>query len=176
MSDQPGITDVHEDAPEDKPQAEPESRSALTGKQFKALTAWQEYYDGLGVDRKNEIERLSKLYEYEIPLQPVYDDHNQLVAPDEIKVFRRRKISTRDYLETEQMRVEMRMSKSPKETFDLMVRLYKRMAWFYLEDKKTGERMDEATWYRWDWVPMKNVLDGANLHSTMGKPPLEMSR
>lgn len=174
MSDQPGITDVHEDAPEDKPQAEP--TSAVTGKQFKALTAWQEYYDSLGVDRKNEIERLSKLYEYEIALQPVYDDHNQLVAPDEIKVYRRRKISTRDYLETEQIRTEMRMSKSPKETFDLMVKLYKRMAWFYLEDKKTAERMDEATWYRWDWVPMKNVLDGANLHSTMGKPPLEMSR
>lgn len=182
MSDQPGIIDVHDDAPEeDKPEPEPPKAQQGQGQApvpYKALSAWGEYYDTLGVDRKNEVEKQSKFYEYEVPLQPVYDENDptKLLIPDEVRVYRRRKISTRDYLETEQIRVQMRVSKSPKETFDLMVKLYQRMAWFYLEDKATGERMDKETWYRWDWVPMKNVLDGANLHSTMGKPPLEIKR
>jgi hypothetical protein len=181
MSDQPGIIDVHDDAPEERSEPQPpkiQTQDKQPPVPYKALSAWGEYYDTLGVDRKVEVERQSKFYEYEVPLQPVYDEHDttKLLIPDEIKVYKRRKISTRDYLETEQIRVQMRMSKSPKETFDLMVKLYSRMAWFYLEDKATGERMSKETWYRWDWVPMKNVLDGANLHSTMGKPPLEMSR
>jgi hypothetical protein len=194
VDDLPGITDIHEDAPEPKPEAQekpldkkqqPSPQQQIINNSFsnqipafksQAIDAWSEYYDGLGVERKKDIERLSKLLEYEIELQPLYDDNNKLIKEDEKRVFRRRKITTKDYWYTEDLRVRIKMSKDPMEVKKLLLLLYKSMSFFYLEDKETGERMSEEQFMRCDWVPIKNICDGANLHSTMGTLPLEIGK
>lgn len=180
MSDQPGLSDL-EDTEGNKEQQEKETNTRQPDNPFtslktsKALSAWQEYYDGLGAGRQKEIEELSKKLQYEITLQPLYDDNGNLTEGDKIKVYKRRKISTKDFFETERMRGQIRKSKDPEETTQLLIHLYQKLAWFYLEDEQ-GKRMTEEDFMRCDWVPIKNILDGANLNSVVGKLPLEAQK
>ena len=122
MSDQPSLFNTDENAPiVDEQQAEeqqqvltpiPVDKRKDTEKEdkekpvimFKTITAWQKYYDNMGEARQKIIERLAKQQAFDIPLNPIYDEKGKLAKPDEIKTFRRRKISTRDFFETERMR------------------------------------------------------------------------
>lgn len=93
MSDQPGLVDTDENT-----QAIEEDSAKPTLKEPpnpvpRTTTAWQQYYDTMGVARQKVIERLAKQQEYEITLGPVYDDvdRDKLVTPDEKVTLKRRK-------------------------------------------------------------------------------------
>ena len=143
---------------------------------FKTITAWQKYYDNMGEARQKIIERLAKQQSFEISLNPIYDETGKLAKPDEIKTFRRRKISTRDFFETERMRgvLQTMDGKEPLKVRDVMIDLYKKMSTYYLEDSKTGEVMTEEEFWRTPWPVNKAILDACNLSSVLGQVPLDL--
>jgi hypothetical protein len=195
MSDQPSLFNTDENAPVPKEEEEGEvqvltptasNTTAATTidngqkKQadpimFKTITAWQKYYDSMGEVRQQIIERLAKQQEFNVTLNPIYDEKGKLAAPDEQKTFRRRKISTRDFFETERMRgvLQNMTSKNPLEIRDVMIDLYKKMSRYYLEDSKTAEAMTEEEFWRVPWPVNKAILDACNLSSVLGQVPLD---
>ena len=193
MSDQPSLFNTDENAPiVDEQEAQQEQQQILTPipvekdkrkdtkkeepvVMFKTITAWQKYYDSMGEARQKIIERLAKQQSFEIPLNPIYDEKGKLAQPDEIKTFRRRKISTRDFFETERMRgvLQTMDGKEPLKVRDVMIDLYKKMSTYYLEDSKTGEVMTEEEFWRTPWPVNKAILDACNLSSVLGQVPLD---
>jgi hypothetical protein len=179
LSDQPGLADIDENAPQDE---EPE---VLTPTQVKetpnpvprTTTAWQEYYDSMGVARQKVIQSLAEKREFDVILGPVYDevDRNKLIKPDERRTFARRKISTRDFFKVEQMRETLRRLENPsrKQITSGLVDLYKELAFIYLEDKKTHQVITDEEFYRIHWPINKAILDACNLASVAGQVPLD---
>ena len=183
MSDQPSLYNTDENAPAPKeeevvltPTVDNGQKKPVDVIMFKTITAWQKYYDSMGEARQKIIERLAKQQEFNVTLNPVYDEKGKLAAPDEQKLFRRRKISTKDFFETERMRgvLQNMTSKNPLEIRDVMIDLYKKMAGYYLEDVKTGEAMTEEDFWRVPWPVNKAILDACNLASVLGQVPLDL--
>lgn len=187
MSDQPSLFNTDENAPpvqEEEPEVltptsqvdNGQTRKPVEVAMFKTITAWQKYYDEMGQAREKVIERLAKQQEFQVILQPLYDEHNKLIKPDEAKTFRRRKISTKDFFETERMRgvLQNLQTKNPLEVRSAMVELYKKMAGFYLEDVETGEIITEEQFWRIHWPVNKAILDACNLSSVLGQIPLDL--
>ena len=186
MSDQPSLFNTDENAPvpqEEEAQVLTPTQTIDNGQKkpadpvmFKTITAWQKYYDSMGEARQKIIERLAKQQEFNVTLNPVYDEKGKLTAPDEKKNFRRRKISTKDFFETERMRgvLQNMTSKNPLEIRDVMIDLYKKMAGYYLEDSNTGESITEEQFWRIPWPVNKAILDACNLSSVLGQVPLDL--
>jgi hypothetical protein len=190
MSDQPSLYNTSEDSPIVAEAAEEEEQEQDQQQQqvlkpeikadvkpvFKTVTAWQKYYDDMGVVRQKIVAELSKRQEYEIQLDPVYEGA-KLVQPDEIKVYKRAKVSTRDFFEHERMRAAMQNSKErdPMKIRDAMIELYKKLATDYLLDKETQKPMSENDFWRCKWAFIKAVLDACNLHSVLGSVPLDQT-
>ena len=192
MSDQPSLFNTDENAPiVDEQEAEQQQQQVLrpiavekdkrkaTQKEepvvmFKTITAWQKYYDNMGEARQKIIERLAKQQEFNVILGPLYEN-GKLVKPDEPKTFRRRKISTRDFFETERMRgvLQGMDGKEALKVRDVMIDLYKNMASYYLEDANTGESITEEQFWRIHWPVNKAILDACNLSSVLGQVPLD---
>lgn len=181
MSDQPSIVDTDENV---QPLAvdEGEETAKPTLKEPpnpvpRTTTAWQQYYDTMGLARQKMIEKLAKQQEFEIILQPIYDktDRDKLLVPDEKKIYKRRKISTRDFFEVERRRGVLQSIKDrdPIKIRDLLIDLYKGMAYIYLEDKSNGKVITEEDFYRTHWPMTKAILDACNLSSVAGQLPLD---
>jgi hypothetical protein len=180
LSDQPSIVDIDENVQQDDD--EPET---LTPTQVKepvnpvprTTTAWQEYYDSMGVARQKVIQRLAEQKEFTVILEPLNDpvDRDRVVKPDERKTFVRRKISTKDFFEIEQMRESMRTLKNPnrQEVTKALIELYKSLAFIYLGDKATGKTIKEEDFMRCSWPYIKAILDACNLGSVAGQIPLD---
>lgn len=195
MSDQPSLFNTDENAPiVDEQQAEQQQvltpipvekdkqkhrdrdkeNDKAAAVMFKTITAWQKYYDSMGEARQKVIERLAKQQEFNVILGPLYENGN-LVKPDEPITFRRRKISTRDFFETERMRgvLQNMQTKDPLEIRGVMIDLYKNMASYYLEDANTGQSITEEQFWRIHWPVNKAILDACNLSSVLGQVPLD---
>jgi hypothetical protein len=182
MSDQPSIVDTDENsqALEDEP-LKPSAAFKDKDKEPpnpvpKTTTAWQQYYDTMGVARQKVIEKLAKQQDYSVTLQATYDmASGELQQPDEQKTYRRRKISTRDFFEIERRRglIQGVKERDPIKIRDLLIDLYKGMAFIYLEDKTTKKSITEDDFYRISWVVIKAILDACNLSSVAGQVPLD---
>jgi hypothetical protein len=179
LSDQPGLVDTDENT---QPLNVEEETSKPTLKEPpnpvpRTTTAWQQYYDTMGVARQKVIEKLAKQQEYEITLGPVYDDvdRDKLVTPDEKITLRRRKISTKDFFEIERRRavIQSLRSKDALELAKVLLDLYEGMAYIYLEDKATGHVITKAQFERIHWPVTKAILDACNLSSVAGQVPLD---
>jgi hypothetical protein len=179
LSDQPGLLDTDENT---QPLAEDDETAKPTLKEPpnpvpRTTTAWQQYYDTMGVARQKVIEKLAKQQEYEITLVPEYDlvDRNKLITPDEKITLRRRKISTRDFFEIERRRAAIQNLKSSDklELAKILLDLYEGMAYIYLEDKATGHVITKAQFERIHWPVTKAILDACNLSSVAGQVPLD---
>jgi hypothetical protein len=179
LSDQPGLADIDENVQADE---EPETLTPTQVKETpnpvpRTTTAWQEYYDSMGVARQKVIQRLADLKEFNVILQPLYDevDRNKLIKPDEKRTFKRRKISTRDFFRVEQMREAIRALERPSrsQVTSALVNLYKELAFIYLEEKTTGMVITDEEFYRIHWPINKAILDACNLASVAGQVPLD---
>jgi hypothetical protein len=189
MSDQPSAIDMDENAApiETETEAEGDAETVTAKPTLKespnpvprTTTAWQKYYDEMGVERQKVIARLAKQYEFNIILQPVYDevDRNKLLVPDEKRVFTRRKISTKDYWEIERRRAVIqgvsKTTRDPLQVRDLLIDMYKGMAYIYLENKETGKVITDDEFYRISWPVTKTILDACNLASVTAQVPLD---
>ena len=179
MSDQPGLLDTDENT---QPIEEETSKPTLQQKEPpnpvpRTTTAWQAYYDTMGVARQKVIERLAKQQEYEITLGPVYDevDRNKLITPDEKVTLKRRKISTKDFFEIERRRAAIQSLKSTDklELAKILLDLYEGMAYIYLEDKASGKVITKEQFERTHWPVTKAILDACNLSSVASQVPLD---
>lgn len=184
MSDQPSLFNTDENAPvsAEEQQEQQQILSPIPVEKdkekpavmFKTITAWQAYYDKMGEARQKVIERLAKQQEFNVILGPLYEN-GKLLKPDEPKTFRRRKISTRDFFETERMRgvLQGMDGKEALKVRDVMIDLYRNMASYYLEDAKTGQSITEEEFWRIHWPVNKAILDACNLSSVLGQVPLD---
>ena len=178
MSDQPGLLDTDENTqPAEADETVKPTLKEPPNPVPRTTTAWQEYYDVMGVARQKVIERLAKQQEYNVVLQPLYDevDRNKLIAPDEKITLRRRKISTKDFFEIERRRaaIQSLTSQNKLELAKILLDLYEGMAYIYLEDKATGHVITKAQFERINWPVTKAILDACNLSSVAGQVPLD---
>jgi hypothetical protein len=179
LSDQPGLADIDENVQADE---EPETLTPTQVKETpnpvpRTTTAWQEYYDSMGVARQKVIQRYADQREFNVTLEPLYDevDRTKLIKPDEKKTFVRRKISTKDFFEIEQMRESIRSLRTSnrQEVTKALIELYKSLAFIYLGDKATGKAITEEDFMRCSWPVIKAILDACNLGSVAGQVPLD---
>ena len=177
LSDQPGLLDTDENTQPTEEETVKPTLKEPPNPVPRTTTAWQQYYDTMGVARQKVIERLAKQQEYNVVLQPLYDevDRNKLIAPDEKITLRRRKISTKDFFEIERRRaaIQSLTSQNKLELAKILLDLYEGMAYIYLEDKATGHVITKAQFERINWPVTKAILDACNLSSVAGQVPLD---
>src|SRR5262245_47013477 len=141
------------------------------------LTPYEEYLTKLSVEKQKQIAQLARQVEFEIEFSPDYDPTTgQLIKDGLQKVYRRRKISTKDFWNTERLRAVMNNTVDKEKLYEIQYELYTRLAFYYLEDPETGKSMSKEEFNASDWEVIRLILDACNHAAVWGRLPLEQRK
>ena len=101
---------------------------------------WQEYYASLGNDKQKLITKLAPQESFRVPF-----------VDGETKEYKRKRLSTKHFVELEKRRAKFRKEKDPEASTDILMEFYMKVAEYGLfnEDKGAGmskEEYEETVW------------------------------
>ena len=124
---------------------------------------WQEYYASLGNDKQKLITKLAPQESFKVP----FIDGN-------VQEYRRRRISTKKFVELERRRAQFRKERDPVASTDILMELYQKVAEYglYHEDSDEPMSKDEYESTVWedskDQPGIKTILDAVNHRCVYG--------
>jgi len=124
---------------------------------------WQEYYASLGNDKQKLITKLAPQESFKVPF-----------VEGPAKEYKRKRLSTKHFVELERRRAQFRKEKDPVASTDILMELYQKVAEYGLfnEDKGEGmskEEYEETVWEDTHNQPgIKTILDAVNHRAVYG--------
>jgi hypothetical protein len=124
---------------------------------------WQEYYASLGNDKQKLITKLAPQESFKVPF-----------VEGPAKEYKRKRLSTKHFVELERRRALFRKEKDPVASTDILMELYQKVAEYglYNEDKDQGmtkEEYEETVWEDTHNQPgIKTILDAVNHRAVYG--------
>lgn len=126
-------------------------------------TEWQRYYAELGNDKQKTLTTLAPRDEYKITF-----------IDGQTKNYKRKRISTKDFMDIEMIRAKFRKEKDPEKSTELLMDLYFRLSSLYLIDSDTGKGMTKQEYERCEWEDtrdffgIKTICDACNHRAVYG--------
>ena len=146
-----------------QPVATPTNGDASKDPFKKYQLQWQEYYASLGNDKQKLITKLAPQESFKVPF-----------VDGETKEYKRKRLSTKHFVELEKRRAKFRKEKDPEASTDILMELYQKVAEYGLfnEDKGAGmskEEYEETVWEDTrDQPGIKTILDTVNHRAVYG--------
>lgn len=124
---------------------------------------WQEYYASLGNDKQKLITKLAPQESFKVP----FDDGS-------IKEYKRKRLSTKAFVDLEKRRALFRKEKDPVASTDILMDLYQKVAQYGLINPDTDQPMTAEEYGATIWEDtkelcgIKTILDSVNHRAVYG--------
>jgi hypothetical protein len=124
---------------------------------------WQEYYASLGNDKQKLITKLAPKESFAVPF-----------VEGEPREYKRKRLSTKHFVELEKRRAQFRKEKDPEKSTDILMELYQKVAEYGLYNTDTNQGMSKEEYEETVWEDahnqpgIKTILDAVNHRAVYG--------